>query len=188
MIFVSITGKYMTKGAAPIWGIGIGVGIIVLAIMASYIFNKRGQNPDLRSLDQRRKELDDAGVLLRTDFIATEFFEMSEFDDEGMHLFIGLENNKTLYMTGQYLYDYGDCDEDANKWISVFPTEKFTVVENKEAGYVFEIIHEGKLLSKCFDDFDIPKSFFINGKPRYIDMQVIDKNIRDVYNEIRNLG
>jgi hypothetical protein len=188
MVFVGVFSANLEKGNPAIWGTCIGVGIIVTAILASWVFNKRGMRPTFKSMVQIRDELDKAGVLRRTEFEATCYFEMNEFDDEGMHIFVGLKNGKTLYLTGQYLYDYGDLDENDDNWVSRFPTDKFTVVENTDGKFVFEIIPVGEIVKKYADNIDIPNQFFVNDEPIYEDMQLIDSEIGDVYRKLLSNG
>src|SRR5262245_21050528 len=65
----------------------------------------------IRSLNEESDEsqvlrLQKKDDLISGDFKARRAFMVDEFEDEGIHYFIELEDNSILFLSGQYLYDY----------------------------------------------------------------------------------
>jgi hypothetical protein len=107
------------------------------------------------------EKLEAEGKVITEEFSVKRAFEVEEFEDEGMHLFLELEPGRILYLLGQYLYDYTEIldDPDMNQPAS-FPCEHFKIKRNAKHGWVYEI--------ECLSPFMAPdeklpcfsKSFF----------------------------
>lgn len=88
-----------------------------------------------------------AGLIVELRFRATRAFEVAEFEDEGRHLFLELDDSSVLYLCGQYLYDHGaDAagPEDADP--HTFPATEFTLVRHRAQDYVCQILPSGRKL------------------------------------------
>ena len=44
-------------------------------------------------------------------FTASRAFAVEEFEDEGSHYFVDLTDNRVLFLSGQYLYDYEPLED-----------------------------------------------------------------------------
>jgi hypothetical protein len=126
---------------------------LVTVVIALTVFNLgRRKVPPGPSLE----ELEAQGLVVSNDFHATRAFEVDEFEDEGRHLFIELADGSVLFLTGQYLYDFGLSEAETEAGASGdFPTTNFTIKRHKVEGYVMDIICHGtqlkpELLAKPF--------------------------------------
>ena len=110
-------------------------------------FNSPGQKPTRKSCDEIIHDLRNKNLLLQSTFKAKRAFQVEEFDDEGSHYFIELEDGNVLYLNGQYLYDYEPIEDDPefNQERS-FPCTEFTILRHKTEDYVLKIETGGKVL------------------------------------------
>lgn len=184
LIFVSFTGKYIEGGNSILWGIACAFVMFILVGIASYIFNMRSFRPDGKSPEERIREWELAGLVENRSYRAQRYFEVNEFDDEGLHYFIELENKKVLYLNGQYLYDYEKIEEPSDSGINqdkTFPCTDFVVQINKEGPFVFNVKIDGQLIEKVFGQIDFPKWYGNKGMVFYNDMQEINNTLEGVY-------
>lgn len=137
---------------APLVGIVLGVGLILLIFAAFVLFNSifawlRLPVRHRQSIEETLETLRNSNLLLSTDYHAIRAFEVAEFEDEGTHYFIELEDNRILFLSGQYLYQYDPiCDDPEHNKPRLFPCTDFTIHRHKRAGYVVKIETGGDVL------------------------------------------
>ena len=56
--------------------------------------------------EKQVKEWEEKGLLETRLYRARRAFQVEEYEDEGSHYFVELESGATLYLNGQYLYEY----------------------------------------------------------------------------------
>ena len=147
--FVSFVGSRYPDDHWPWWaGPGIAVVLIASIAIALVVFNRRGFRPSLpgKSQEEEIAELREKDLLLTESFSARRAFGVEEFEDEGLHYFVELSDGRTLYLTGQNLYDYEPIDEPDINQPRRFPCTEFTVLRHKEAGYILDILCSGAVL------------------------------------------
>jgi len=145
-----LISKHYPSGDFPWWGVPTIIGTMFAAIIASLIiFNKRGYRSDLsnKSFEERLAELEQKGLLLNEPFKARRAFQVEEFEDEGSHYFVELDNGSILFLSGQYLYEFEEITEDPElNQNRRFPCSKFTLQKHKETGNVLNIVCGGKVI------------------------------------------
>jgi len=150
LLLVAALGWQNVFDRAPSWMVGLGIGVFMLGMVAvaSWLFNRRGSGPfERKTPEERIRELDALGQLESASFRATRAFGVEESEDEGLHYFLELADGRVLFLSGQYLYDYEPIsdDPDANQSRS-FPCTEFTVRRHKAEGYVLDILRGGAVL------------------------------------------
>jgi hypothetical protein len=149
----------------PSWLTVLSVLFLLSAfiILALVLFNVPGawglkrliNNPAIHAA-----ELEDRGLLTSESFKAKRAFQVEEFEDEGSHYFLELENGSVLFMTGQYLYEYEPLQKRGEVLRSRrFPNTEFTVQRHKDKKYVIDIVCKGlpiepEVVAPPFDDND----------------------------------
>lgn len=132
----------------PLLGLIIGFVAVLLCLLAMLLFNDPGI-PWKPTMDHEQyiRELEGRGLLSDTDFRAVRAFAVEEWDDEGPHYFLELEDGSILYLNGQYLLDYEPIDDDA-EWNQErrFPCTDFTVRRHLHGSFVVEIVCRGTAL------------------------------------------
>lgn len=103
--------------------------------------------PNLAPRDQIR-EWEEQGLLVSTDFRARRAFQVEEYEDEGPHYVLELEDGSVLYLNGQYLYDYEAIEDDDPEFHQPrrFPCTEFTVRRHRDKGYVVDLDCRGTVL------------------------------------------
>ena len=102
----------------------------------------------LTTPDENLANLRSAGLLVEERFRVRRAFEVREFEDEGRHLFLELEDGRVLFMSGQYLYDYGvdpSGPAEAGPWS--FPATDFLVLRHRDEHWVCDIEPSGRTLA-----------------------------------------
>ena len=85
--------------------------------------------------DLRRRNL-----LISETFEARRAFGVAEAEDEGLHYFLDLGGGRTLYLGGQYLYDFEPISDDPDlNQPRLFPCTQFTIFRHKEERFVLDI-------------------------------------------------
>ena len=103
--------------------------------------------PSLKPTLTAGPDYEKLGLLAGEQFSARRVFEVEEFEDEGRHFFLELEDGRVLFLCGQYLYDYGEISDDAElNQPASFPCTKFEVRRHKNEGWVHSIICLGTYL------------------------------------------
>lgn len=94
------------------------------------------------------EEMEEKGLVETQIFHARRAFQVEEYEDEGLHYFLELEDGSVLYLSGQYLYDYEEIDDEPEySQPKTFPCEKFVIKRHKKYGYVLAIETQGKVLN-----------------------------------------
>ena len=143
--------KHSSPAQALAFGVGDALFCVALCIVALFLFNTTFEkSTEFQTTEQYAKELEENGLLVPTDFRAIKSFEMPEFEDEGPHYFLELEDRSVLYLNGQYLYDYApfvppDFGPDTDL-SSIFPCTDFTVRRHRDEGFVVDILCRGEAL------------------------------------------
>jgi hypothetical protein len=176
---VFIRSKY-PDGQWPWWsGPMIVVILLVAVVLALFLFNSSGFRPvaPWKSTEELLNKLREKGLLLSEPFTARRAFQVEEFEDEGSHYFIELDDARTLYLNGQYLYDFEPISDDPElNQPRRFPCTEFTILRHKEEGYVVDILCTGtvlepELLAPPFSKEDwkrgIPEDGAVSIEPTY---------------------
>jgi len=115
------------------------VAPLVLLGAAWALFNKRPW-PSGPTQAQQVAALAAAGLLVESEFQARRAFQVDEFEDEGLSFFLELVDGAVLFLSGQYLYEFADCEPRR------FPCERFTLLRHATAGYVADLRCAGRVL------------------------------------------
>lgn len=103
------------------------------------------------------------GLLISESFRARRAFQVEEFDDEGSHYFVELEDERVLYLSGQCLYEYEPITDDSElNQPRRFPCSLFTVRRHKNDGCLIDIVCSGEVLepefvAPHFDKIDVKR-------------------------------
>jgi hypothetical protein len=90
-------------------------------------------------------QMEQKGLLQREKYEARRAFQVREFEDEGCQYFIELNDGSTLFLGGQYLYDYEPMDG-ARQQARKFPTTEFVVLRDKRDGLIVDVIRSGNVI------------------------------------------
>jgi len=115
----------------------ISVLILVIAVMLNY-----PRLPRRATVNEFADELEARDLLVSTNFRADRAFRVGEFEEEGPHYFLLLENASILHLSGNYLFDYEPIDGLPRH----FPCTEFTVRRHAEVGYVVDLICGGLII------------------------------------------
>ncbi len=103
--------------------------------------------PNLVPTDFKRTDYEAAGLLTSERFRAIRAFEVEEREDEGRHLYLELGDGRVLFLCGQYLYDYGEINDDPEvNQTATFPCTEFVLKRHKTEGWVHSIECGGRLI------------------------------------------
>ena len=186
IVVVASNGIFNSHSAVAKWGF---IGLIIVIVLAiHWLFNGNGLRLTPMSIDEKRERLNKQGKLLKNTYKGFGYFEINEWGDEGLHYFIDIGDSKTMYLSGQYLYDYEeilDIEEDLAPQRKSFPSEDFSVIVNKDGDYVFEILPTGNILKKMFDDLKFSNSKQRKSLNQFKDRQIIGENISEVYKKLK---
>jgi hypothetical protein len=145
---VVLLGPWLEKLPPLALGLLMGALFIGLTFGALWLLNPRGA--DLLRGGHTVADLEAQGLLTSTPYRAQRAFEVEEFEDEGAHYFIELDDGGVLYLNGQYLYDYAPedatDDEIGPPRPRRFPCTEFTVRRHVSAGWVADILCGGEVL------------------------------------------
>lgn len=126
------------------------VVLMIGATAGAFVLFNRGEDQfALRAMPvaQQIAKLEGQGLVERQSFLAHRAFEVEQFEDEGLHYFIELSDGRTLFLSGQYLYDYEPTSDDPElAQPRLFPCTEFVVLRHREAGYVLQIQCAGTVL------------------------------------------
>ncbi len=147
-------------------GLGAATLLCLLLFAAMAIFNPDNAFTYEQSLEMHIQELEQQGLLESISYQARRAFQVEEFEDEGSHYYIELENGSVLFLSGQYLYEYEPGDN--NKKFSqprYFPCTEFTVLRRLPDRHVIDLLRQGKvlepeLLAPSFSDEDLDNDCF----------------------------
>ncbi len=149
MVSVGLLLNIMSH-VSPLWiGLCLSIIFLILLILADIAFNASWKKGEIFGAPADFIEkLENEGLLISTKFKANRVFQVEEYEDEGLHYFVELEDKSVLYLTGQYLYDYiaieDENDEDCEP--AIFPCTDFTVRRHRDGGFVVDLQCRGTLL------------------------------------------
>jgi hypothetical protein len=149
LLAVGFVSSVLPKNFPPaITGIALAAFMLILAIAAFFLFNRRGADlSGYKSAHEQILELEQQGLLIKADYKAHRAFGVEEFEDEGSHYFIELEDGGVLYLNGQYLDDYEPIGSERPR---AFPCTEFTLLRHKDEGWVIDIQCRGFVLEPEF--------------------------------------
>lgn len=139
------------------------VSFFVLLGGAFVLFNVAGSRAPRSPRGDSIEQMEAKGLLVSTDFQARRAFQIEEFEDEGAHYVIELQDGSTLYLNGQYLYDYEPITDDPElNRPRLFPCTDFTVRRHKASGEGIDILCRGDLIepefvAPSFDEMDFKR-------------------------------
>jgi hypothetical protein len=129
-----ITSIYGDKNW-PQWAVLAPIfAMIFTTFLLLYIHNRRSflYARSQQSTVQQLAELEVAGQIGRGNFQAKRAIFIDEFEDEGISYFIELDNGRTLFLSGQYLYDYEPTLESReSSQPRKFPCTEFELLYNR---------------------------------------------------------
>ena len=171
---------------APVWllsavSLSLFFGLVVVALV---LFNSPGGwrrkkiDPEIVA-----KELQAQNLLTVESFKARRAFQVEEFEDEGAHYFLELEDGSVLFLSGQYLYEYEPVEK-RHELVQPrrFPNTEFAIRRHTVKRYVVDILCSGsviepEVMAPVFDTDD----FGTNRIP--IDGQIFtDRSFEDLKN------
>ena len=147
----------------PIWLMSIIMVLLLFGLVggALALFNTRGSFLETQrsrlKIEETIKKLQAQNDLDSETYRARRAFQVKEFEDEGSHYFIELEDGGVLFLSGQYLYDYEPIAKNGPIVQSRrFPATRFTIRRHKALRYVLDIVCEGvalepEVLAPSFD-------------------------------------
>jgi hypothetical protein len=116
-------------------------------LLAMWLFRgKRLPRRTREEIQAERQAWDDAGLLSHESFHARRAFEVDEFEDEGAHFFVELEDGSVLYLSGQFLYEYEPIDTRKIQRPRTFPCTQFTIRRFKQDNAIIDILCSGEVL------------------------------------------
>ena len=88
-------------------GLALGLGLVGFGYLLTRWLN-RGAVDELgfSVAADRIEELARQGLVVTTEFRARRALTIAEFEDEGSHYFVELDDGRALFLTGQHLYDH----------------------------------------------------------------------------------
>ncbi len=149
LIAAVVAFDVLPKGTPPfLIALVLAAILLVTVVLSLIVFNlgrrKVSPGPTLENLEAQ-------GLVISQDFQAKRAFEVDEFEDEGRSMFIELADGSVLFLTGQYLYDYGiEEPGTVDGSTGAFPTTEFTIRRHRTQGYVLDIISRGRQLKPEF--------------------------------------
>ena len=145
--------RFLPKNFPPqMMGIVMAVWMLILIVGTLIIFNFRRPTSRGKSAAEQLQELEAKGLLIKTDYHARRAFVVEEFEDEGQHLFIELNDGGILYLNDQCLCEY-----------ERFPCTEFTISRHREEGWVADIQCRGTVLQPEELGLSFSKSHFEAG-------------------------
>ena len=133
----------------PMQGFVMAVFMLLLTGAALVIFNLGRAVPKGKSEEEQMRQLEEQGLLVKTDYQAVRAFSVEECEDEGLHYFIELNDGGILYLCDQYLYD-----------VEGFPCTEFTVCRHRDLGWVADIQRRGTVIKPEYLQFSFSPAHF----------------------------
>lgn len=148
LVFVNLIGDNGFERVPPwISGGAIGLFMVGLCVVATWFFNRSGDPFGRKTEEEQVAELEGMGLLQTATFRVRRAFGIEEFEDEGLHYFLELEDGRVLFLSGQYLYDYEPIDDDPElNRTRTFPCTDFIVRRHHHGRYVVDIACQGAAL------------------------------------------
>jgi hypothetical protein len=113
--------------------------LLAFLVIAVVLFNV----PSIRTAlpGERIRKLEAQGLVRSRPYRALRAFQIEEFEDEGSHYFLELDDHAVLFLCGQYLYDY-----DAEDQPRTFPCTEFVVRRHATKGYALDVLCGGAVI------------------------------------------
>ena len=90
---------------------------------------------------EKIRKLESQGLVRSQPYRALRAFQIQEFDDEGSHYYIELDDRRVLFLSGQYLWDH-----DAEDQPRTFPCTAFVVRRHATKGYALDVLCGGAVI------------------------------------------
>lgn len=141
VVFAGVLGAVLLLGgpieqASHVQILAVAFGLSILFLLLCWGVLSLFNPPTLTV-----QQMEEQGLLIPEYYRAVRALEVEEFEDEGPHYFIELENGSLLYLNGQYLYDYGE-DPEMNQ-PRQFPCTDFVLRRHRDEGHVVDIVCRG---------------------------------------------
>lgn len=136
---VVVISSHSPNNDLPSWGTPVVLLTMFVAIIGAFFIFNSGSHRSRKAARMSLDELREKGLLISETFKARRAFEVEEFEDEGSHFFIELEDGSVLCLEGQYLYD---CRETIDGK-QTFPSSEFTLSRNKTTGFILAVTPGG---------------------------------------------
>jgi hypothetical protein len=147
---VVLIDAIQTSDAWTAWATPVIIVVLFASLaLALQFFNARGRRlgDATKSPKQLLRELDSDGLVVRQKFSALRCFSVEEAEDEGLHYYIELTDRRVLFLSGQYLYDYEEIEDDPElNQPRRFPCTEFEIARHKKESYVLSISCGGEVL------------------------------------------
>lgn len=132
--------------SVPVWVVGGFLSLCLLGLVVTAVWLFGPSLPGAAGIDAEEaiRELDARGLLDLREFRATRAFGVDEFEDEGLHYYVELDDKRVLFLSGQYLYDF-EPDPKSDRPRS-FPCTEFAIRRHKREGYFVSIECRGRVL------------------------------------------
>lgn len=95
------------------------------------------------------EEMAARGLLRSTRYRARRACQIDEWEDEGPHYLLELEDHSLLYLSGQFLCEYEPIEVDEDPELlqpRLFPCTEFTVHQHRDRGYVVALSCDGDVI------------------------------------------
>ncbi len=112
----------------PNWGAGIAAFAMYIAFPLLAL--KLWGSAKAEALPSMELALS-SGDLLSTEYAVSEAVEVEESEDEGKHFYLAIAPEKTLFLSGQYLYEPVER--------GVFPSTQIRVFTNRKVGLTYGV-------------------------------------------------
>ena len=134
-LVVLLASPWLPLPAIPPAATAVGA----LAAVATYASIQRRERRRLREQRDRVAREPAAGSVNCTAYTITDAVAVEEHEDEGLSYYLLLDDGRTLFLSGQYLY--APADEDG------FPWAVFEVVRVPIGGWVLRMVRHGPTLT-----------------------------------------
>jgi hypothetical protein len=120
----------------PPWTVPVSVGSGVVAGATAFVLGQwRARRQAARRAAARAREA--AAEVEVTRFEVQDAIAVEEFEDEGLHFYLLLDDGRTLFLSGQYLYDPAEQG---------FPWRAFEIVRVPGEFWVLSVTRQGDAL------------------------------------------
>jgi hypothetical protein len=164
---LNLLGENIERIPPWIGGGGMAALMIGLCLVFVWLFNLKGSGfLGGKTAAEHIGELERLGLVADQSFRAVRAFGVEEYEDEGLHYFLELEDGRVLFLSGQYLYDYEPIlDSPEQNCPRRFPCTEFTVRRHRVEGYVVDLVCGGVVLApetmaRPFDPGDMDRDRF----------------------------
>ncbi|HSL20144.1 MAG TPA: hypothetical protein VK886_01320 [Vicinamibacterales bacterium] len=115
--------------------IRVAIAAGMIAAVAWYVGIQRKARREYARLAAGAEQEAAAGVVQSTIYTITDAVAVAEAEDEGLSYYLLLDDGRTLFLSGQYLYDPTD---------NGFPWESFEIVHVASGSWVLRVVPRGR--------------------------------------------